>query len=913
MEQITTLLKHNRVDGIFHSHVSMINPKGKFQFNSTAMEEFWPTYCSLAQDEKAVVGIAEKPMQYIPVLVDVDLKVIDNGDDKFAERLYTEDQVKQVVSIYQSVLRKIVNDCSDDDLKCVVLEKKLYQQTKNEQVFLKHGFHLHFPVFIDKESQEIHLIPRVKKLLEESKLFCELGYENSGDVIDKACCRVPWLLYGSRKSPEHQPYRVTKVYDSNLKVLSLEKAFRNYQIFNNREEIIDISGQVEKFLPRILSIFPQHRKTKELVRGLISPIKEEIKKKRNSSVLVQRKMSMEEALDMSRKLLPMLADFRAEDRNEWMNVGWILYNVTDGHPDGLDLWLEFSQRCEDKYDESVCISHWDKMVRKDLGMGTLRHMASIDNPEEYKRFKQEQAKKHIDASLEGSHNDIAKALYEEYGDEFVCASVCNKIWFQFCGHTWEQIEDGVFLREKISGKIIGRYTEAIKAMYDELGSCDDKGKQAMLNARIKAVGKMIQNLKNANFKNAVMKEAMEVFYDHRFRAKLDMDPYLIAFKNGVYDLKLNIFRAGRPEDFLSKSLPINYRVFTELDEKVQAVHTFLEQVFPDKSLRNYFMDNSSDIFVGGNHEKIVIFWLGDGDNGKSVTQAFFEQMLGNLAIKLNTGVITGKKPSPGAAFADLARAGGGVRWAVLEEPDGDEAINVGIFKSLSGNDSFFGRDLFEKGKDTKEIKPLFKLIFIANKLPRIKHADKAVWNRVRVIPFESTFCRPDDPAPESYEEQIRQKRFPMDKQFSKKIPDLIEAFAWILLEHRKKITKRIEPDKVRQATELYKKNNDIYRQFIDESIYPDPNKKMSLTELYAIFKEWFKESMPGHSVPVKNEVEEYFVKNWGPPEDGKKWSGYRRRTIQDSIDDGSVILMGEEDLVVYDENGNIVQKDPVPM
>ena len=39
-----------------------------------------------------------------------------------------------------------------------------------------------------------------------------------------------------------------------------------------------------------------------------------------------------------------------------------------------------------------------------------------------------------------------------------------------------------------------------------------------------------------------------------------------------------------------------------------------------------------------------------------------------------------------------------------------------------------------------------------NKLPRIKAADKAVWNRVRVVPFEATFCRPDNPAPESYEE-----------------------------------------------------------------------------------------------------------------------------------------------------------------
>ena len=244
------------------------------------------------------------------------------------------------------------------------------------------------------------------------------------------------------------------------------------------------------------------------------------------------------------------------------------------------------------------------------------------------------------------------------------------------------------------------------------------------------------------------------------------------------------------------------------------------------------------------------------------------------------------------------RAGGGVRWAVLEEPDADEMINAGIFKHLSGNDSFYARDLFEKGKDGREITPMFKLAFICNKLPRIKASDKAVWNRVRVIPFEATFCRPDNPAPETYEEQLKQKRFPMDKQFSKKIPGLVEAFAWILLEHRKKLalTGRFEPEKVRAATEIYRRQNDIYRQFTEECIMEDAKKSLSLAELYNMFKEWFKDSLPGHSVPVKNEVEEYFTKIWGNPECGKKWCGYRQRTLQDNIDNGDSFVFTVDEM-----------------
>ena len=902
---IKKILKNNQVDSIFHTHVSLYNPKGKFQFNRQTLEEFWESYCNLMKSNPDyIICIAEKSQQYLPVLADIDLKIRDNGE-QIDESLYTEEQLKTIVELYQSTLRQIVDNISDNDLTCVVLEKKMYQQTKNDTVYFKHGFHLHFPyIFLNKVDQETQLIPRIQQVIGELKLFQNIGIEDSSSVIDKVCCKVPWLLYGCRKSEEHKPYRVTKIFDSEHNIVSLEKAFKHYQIFDQREQLIQIKGKVEYYLPRILSIIPYGRTTKEIKRGISSPIKEKLKKEQRNVSTNNHILNVDESLKVARRLLPMVATFRAEDRNEWMIIGWLLYNISDGSPDGLELWCDFSSRSEDKYDENVCIYQWERMTKRDIGLGTLRHYASIDNPTEYKKYKEEQTNKYIIDSLDGSHNDVAKALFAEYGDEFVCASISNRIWFQFCNHRWEQIEEGIFLREKISGRIVNRYIDNVQKLYDEMkAGVPDKARESMIQARIKSINKMIANLKSAPYKNNVMKECSEVFYDSRFREKLDSDAYLIAFKNGIYDLRMNYFRPGRPEDFLSKNMPINYVEFSEDDEKIHDVATFLEQVFPDKSVRNYFLDTSSDIFVGGNHEKIVLLWTGEGDNGKSVTQLFFELMMGKLAIKLNTNIITGKKPSAGAAFADLARAGGGVRWAVLEEPDSDEMINTGIFKHMSGNDTFYARDLFERGKDGREIKPLFKLIFICNKLPRMKAADKAVWNRVRVIPFESTFCRPDNPAPESYDEQLRQKRFPMDKQFGKKIPNLVEAFSWYLLQHRLKImnSPRVEPEKVRVATEIYRKQNDIYRQFVDESITEDENKSISLIELYNLFKEWFKDSLPGHTVPVKNEIEEYFAKIWGNPDSGKKWKGYRQRTIQDDIDSGDAIILTEEDLVSYDK------------
>lgn len=901
---VEQILRENYVDGVFHTHVSMLQPRGKFQFNREKLEDFWSAYCAkIIDDEDAIVGVAEKPQHYLPVLADIDLKVKETDDPCLDDHLYTRDQVKQVIDIYQSVLRNIVDDCTDDHLLCVLLEKPMYYISAGETTYAKNGFHLHFPnLFLSKVDQEVNLIPRVKDATQELKIFSNLGYEDSSSVIDKACCTVPWLIYGSRKSEDMDPYKVTTVFLSDGSELSIEEAFKNYKIYDMKEKPIPIQGNVKFFLPRILSIIPYGRPTQELIQGLISPLKGKLQEEKVKSKK-PLKVSVEEALKISERLLPMLADFRAEERNDWITVGWILYNIGDASSQALDQWMDFSARCEEKYDEASCIYEWERMVKKDLTLGTLRHFASIDSPQLYKEFKNEQAEHYIKESLNGSHNDIAKVLFSEYGNDFVCASIAGKTWFQFRDHRWEEIEEGVFLREKISEEIVLRYSTIGSDLFMKIAGIQDKGEEAMFNARLKQVQKIINNLKSSPYKSNIMKESMEVFYDRRFKQKLDQNPYIIGFKNGVYDLKLNEFRDGRPEDFVNKTMPINYIEYNESDEVVQNVIDFLVKVFPDKTIRTYFLDTYSDIFVGGNKQKKVYMWTGEGDNAKSITQKFFELMLGELAIKFNTQYFTGKKVASGSANPELSRAAPPVRHATMEEPDADEQLNIGELKKLSGGDSYWARDLFEPGKSTREVFPMFTLTFICNKLPKLKYSDKATWNRIRVIPFESTFVEPNEPCPTTLEEQLKQKRFPMDKEFGKNIPSMVSAFAWYLLQWRQKVSVRIEPEKVREATAIYRRQNDIYRQFIEECIAEDSSGTLSITEMYSHFKDWFKEGWPNMSLPIKNEVKEYFERLWGDSERGVKWNGYRIRTLQDDLDSGEVVILDENDLVKYSDDG----------
>ncbi|MCP3681453.1 MAG: hypothetical protein GY861_02085, partial [bacterium] len=252
-----------------------------------------------------------------------------------------------------------------------------------------------------------------------------MGIKDSGSVVDDAVTRNAWLVYGSRKSEEMEPYRVTNVISSEGKEMDLEEAFCDYELLDYLERPMNIKGKVSSYLPRILSIFHGGRPIMEVKEGLVCPLKATLKNREKKGVNKLPKhleISVQESLKISARLLPMLHDFRAEKYDEWMRIGWILNNIGKGSTQALEQWITFSSRCEEKFDEATCVYQWEKMMERDITLGTLRHFAKLDSPEEYSKLKNESVKHYAKESLNGSHWDIAMALHAMYCEEFVCAS-----------------------------------------------------------------------------------------------------------------------------------------------------------------------------------------------------------------------------------------------------------------------------------------------------------------------------------------------------------------------------------------------------------------------------------------------------------------------------------------------------------
>ena len=108
-----------------------------------------------------------------------------------------------------------------------------------------------------------------------------------------------------------------------------------------------------------------------------------------------------------------------------------------------------------------------------------------------------------------------------------------------------------------------------------------------------------------------------------------------------------------------------------------------------------------------------------------------------------------------------------------------------------------------------------------------------------------------------------------------------------------------EPPKVKEATEKYRRSQDVYAQFIDERMIEDDSKYINIMDFFQAFRDWHRQAFPGIPIPNRNDCNDYLTDVWGSPVN-YRWAGYRLRTDRDDIADGRA---DENESVSYEDNG----------
>lgn len=751
---IEQILRSHYVDGVYHTHISMIQPKGKFQFNRTDIETFWELYCdTIKKEDDTIVGVGEKSQQYMPVLVDIDIKLPFDEEKLYLpkQHLYSNDQLKTVIQTYQQVLREIVDECSDEYLTCVVLEKDIYHIEQGGKQYTKNGFHLHFPwIILNKDDQANHLIPRVKKIIKELNLFSNLGFEDSSLLIDGAVLTAPWLLYRSRKAENMQPYKVTRIYDCNIQpIKKIEEAFKHYKIYDNNENRINIRGKVWYYMPRILSILPYGRDNMELKSNLPLPVDEKRPKACNQSERksFERKeytKNMEKDLELSAKLIHILSIRRADDFMDWFKVGCALFNISEGTEDGFDLFKEFSQRCSEKYDEDSCYEYWStkfELREQGLNIGSLRKWAEEDDPEGYRNacFDGNKIDRLIDECLHGSHGNMAKLFRFLYGDNIKVIAQIPHIMF---GH-WNEdsalwtVENKTVMVNLISEVVTPYFREKLTKNISRLvqleNEKDKNDEEASLKAQIKGIQKMIGNLSSTPFLSNVCIYYSGFELDKEFETKLNSKPNELPIKNKrIINLKTKAIRERTKDDFFSFELDCDYIQNCNYDKVIDFFSGICCQ---NEDLIDYMKRLFGYCLTGEISDRSLhIFW-GVGRNGKSTVIDIIRKILGKkLFVTCSENVLL-KSNSSSSTSPELVRIQG-ARLIVLSETDKQEKLNSKRIKGLTGGDEIVARQLF---REQIEFNPQATPIMITNHKPEFDINDQAMIDRLKMVPFLARF------------------------------------------------------------------------------------------------------------------------------------------------------------------------------
>ena len=298
-------------------------------------------------------------------------------------------------------------------------------------------------------------------------------------------------------------------------------------------------------------------------------------------------------------------------------------------------------------------------------------------------------------------------------------------------------------------------------------------------------------------------------------AELDTDPWLFNCQNGTLGLmNTGELRPHQREDFITNTCLVDYGPSAE----APTWKAFLNRIMAGNQNLIAFLQRAAGMSLTGiTSERVMFILYGTGANGKTTFLEALRGVLGDYALRTPTETLLAKRD--GAIPCDVARLRG-ARFVTASEAEQDKKLAESLIKDLTGGDTVSARFLHGEWFD---FKPECKLWLATNHKPVIKGTEPAIWDRIRLIPFNVTI-------PEG-------ERNP-------KLLDLLLAEApgilnWLVKgclawQHEGLGT----PDEVKKATGGYRLEMDVLGTFLAEMTIDKPEATVEASSLYESYRSW---------------------------------------------------------------------------
>lgn len=774
-----------------------------------------------------------------------------------------------VINIYSRLLRYYF---IDPDIKCMVLESKRMVGIKDKDHY---QVVFHFPL-LRLEAKYHSLIHReaIRDFMEENILtnFKRQPIAGWEEIIDMRFYDKPYPLFGSC-TKEMSPVTFYSFYDvtesEGVTKIDLYGHFR----FKDHKHVSILGMSIEEFpnesemeesdylyyLPYFLSLN---------FHPAITQPRPEISKLTNKD---EKKAFTEDSEEgMCLYFMEHLNENRAKSYSSWLDVGKALYFHFENV--GFNYWIKFTHKIsalelkKERLGKAMDLYHNHIPHCTPKTVRTLAYFLSMDDPIEYQSFRDRwisdafkflvATKTEMDYAIVGYRLGWLKYVY--------CPKALQ--WYYFDNHRWNVDRDNLNIKRHFQydlRKMIEVFRkDLVQESYDmgmeRTQSKDEKENQIKICCRINEI---FGNHTKAN--NAVNSSKTWFAYPgFHFSDVMDTNKDLLGVRNGVLETTEEgcSFRNGMPEDFLTQTTKAKYdEALTWESEMVKKTLDYISVMFHTVALINYIWRIFSYLLKGGNSEKkLFIFWGPRGDNGKSTLCKLLDCTFGSYYNTVNTSIITSQRKemkNSKAADPELASCKFSRIVTCLECKKG-EVVDGGRTKQITGGDSVRARNLNENGGP---FEPQFKLFVFTNTVPPAENIEEPQKNRFCIIPVMTIW---NESAPESKEEQVKNRHYPVDRDFdSKEIPKMANAFLWICVKRYRNFLRyglrREIPIEITEACNNYWNEIDIHHQFVKQNLEKDENFAVKNDAVYKRYKTWLTQSYP--RTPMDNITE--FSKN----------------------------------------------------
>ena len=516
-------------------------------------------------------------------------------------------------------------------------------------------------------------------------------------------------------------------------------------------------------------------------------------------------INIEEVCNNIREFVKAILDVNInyfDGYNEWIKLGFVIFNETNGSEVGANLFVELSELCTaSATSKSIVYAQYhatqpNRKKDKKLMMGSLYLWLQEINPN-HPLIKNHKNNNSFDFDLYNyADYDFAKYFNNKWGYKFKCVTdLKTKYIYEFNeNNLWVNNPSASSIRNIISNEMYDDFNNQLKKKQTEVSlfKKDDDGRQ-YIEKDIKILLEILKKLRRTADKNNILREISDIIEDNEFQDNMNKQEYILPLKNKkIIDMRTLEIKERTIEHKFDYECGANYIDMTEQQEK-DAKDYFMSLFCNNEDTMKCVLNIIKSCFTGIPLRYLFVC-TGSGRNGKSLLFKLLNIMFKKGMDIISNDVILEKKSNSNlnTEMEKLDKC----RLAYVSELKETDKLNETNIKKITGGDPINLRTL---QKTDATLIATCCLWILTNQLPKFD-VEPAIMDRLIILPFNN--------------------KFNIDPTYEKKMIDMIDVlFSYILKYGEIKYEFELT-DEMKQSKNDYEEDNkkDYLGDFIDDYI-----------------------------------------------------------------------------------------------